>query len=277
MTTYQLSDGPRTHPVRQIGQALGIGEWDNDSYQGLLNFVYSRQMGRLMADVMGTYLERRNDTYHFPSVPSVLRAALAYISPSPNPDDSIDPDIVKALAECKGRPGWGDQFHIALFAARVVRSAENDFGPLVGSSSRAMAWFPARPHHKLALAVAVMYFLYPKLTRQPLSMNALKNVERAYQDALSYLSSNFRCIECGRDFPEDSDNIRPRPPAACTVCPTLEDGEILEFERLREPLSWREELLLKTGRIDHDLLDGLTRELAVQEEKAWRELFESST
>ncbi|RYP83486.1 hypothetical protein DL770_005376 [Monosporascus sp. CRB-9-2] len=277
MTAHQLSGGPRMHPVRQIGQALGMGEWDNDSYQGLLNFVYSRQIGRLMADVMGTYLERRNDLYPFPSVPSVLRAALAYISPSLNPDDTIDPDIVKALAECKSRPGWGDESHIALFAARVVRSAENDFGPLVGSSSRVMAWFPARPQHKLALAVAVMYFLYPKLTRQPLSSDALDNIERAYQDALGYLSSNFRCIECGRDFPEDSGNIRPPPLAACGVCPTLEDGEILEFERLREPLSWREQLLLKTGRVDDDLLDGLTRELAAQEKKVWGELFGSST
>ncbi|RYP79772.1 hypothetical protein DL769_002794 [Monosporascus sp. CRB-8-3] len=277
MTTHQLSDGPCTHPVRQIGQALGIGEWDNDSYQGLLNFVYSRQMGRLMGDVMGTCLERRNDPYPFPSVPSVMRAALAYISLSLDPDDTIDPDIVKALAECKSRPGWGDEFHIALFAARVVRSAEHDFGPLVGSSSSAMAWFPARPHHKLALAVAVMYFLYPKLTRQPLPRDALDNVERAYQDALGYLSSNFRCIECGRDFPEDSGDIRPLPPAACTVCPTLEDGEILEFERLKEPLSWREELLLKTGRVDDDLLDGLARELAAQEETALRGLFGSST
>ncbi|RYP17976.1 hypothetical protein DL765_004195 [Monosporascus sp. GIB2] len=259
MTTHQLSDGPRTRPVRQIGQALGIGEWDNDSYQGLLNFVYSRQMGRLMADVMGTYIERRNDPYPFPSVPSVLRAALAYTSPGPNPDDTLAPDIVKALAECKGRPGWGDTFHIALFAARVVRSAEQDFGPL------------------LALAVAVMFFLYPKLTRKPLSTDALDNIERAYQDALGYLSSNFRCIECGRDFPEDSDGIRPRPPAACAVCPTLEDGEILVFERPREPLSWREELLLKTGRVDDDLLDGLARELAAQEEKARRELLGSST
>ncbi|RYP56157.1 hypothetical protein DL771_012102 [Monosporascus sp. 5C6A] len=224
---------------------------------------------------MGTYLERRNDPYPFPSVPLVLRAALAYISPSPNPDDTIDSDIVKAFAECKSRRGWDEELHIALFAARVVRSAEHDFGPLVGSS-RVMAWFPAKPHHKLALAVAVMYFLYPKLTRQPLSSDALDNVERAYQDSLGYLSSNFRCIECGRDFPEDSGNILPRAPAACAVCPTLENGEILEFERLREPLSWREELLLKTGRVDDDLLDGLARELAAQEKKAREELFGSS-
>ncbi|RYO74538.1 hypothetical protein DL764_010797 [Monosporascus ibericus] len=230
MTTRQLSDSPRTHPVRQIRQALGIA--------------------------------KRNDPYPFPSVPSVLKAALAYISPGPNPDDTVDPDIVKALAECKSCPEWGDESHVALFAARVVRFAEHDFGPLVGSSSRVMAWFPTRPHHKLALAVAVMYFLYPKLTRKPLSGDALDNIERAYRDTLGYLESNFRCIECGRDFPEDSGNIRPRASAACAVCPTLEDGEILEFESLREPLSWREELLLKTGRVDDVLLDGLTRELA---------------
>ncbi|RYP25574.1 hypothetical protein DL768_011451 [Monosporascus sp. mg162] len=177
-------------------------------------------MRRLMADIMGTYLERRNSPYRLPSVPSVLRAALAYIPPGLNPDDTIGQDTVKALAKCKSRPEWGDESHIALFAARVVHSAEHDFSPIAGSS-RVMVWFPARSHHKLALAVVVMYFLYPKLTRQPLS-----------RDALGYLSGNFRCIECGRDLPEDSGNVRPPPPAACAV---LSDARGRRDIRVRTP------------------------------------------
>lgn len=228
MSVADLPKETYRQTVGLLGDALGIGPWDTASRKGLRDFVCSEDVRSYATDAITAYLRNLNPQSPFPSILKVMRAAMKYYSPSLVPNCSINKANLAYGSE-KVRRGeiqrWADEYLIALFAARVVYRMETS---LIHLAPEEMAWFPVRYHHKIAFAVALLYFLFLRQKQEPLPLPTHYLLKRASMEAVGYLQRCHRCTRCGQDF------VDPKASTVCSVCPTLEEGEIVEFERLKE-------------------------------------------
>ncbi|KAK7743318.1 hypothetical protein SLS62_010690 [Diatrype stigma] len=233
MTMPRSSHNNYKQTVGLLGNALGIQEWDTASRRGLQDFVNSEYVRYYVTEVANAYLDKHKNP---PSIQKIMEEALWYHNPTLDPEvsESMHPfNLAKAVdmarqeqnrqrrgRVCDGRVN-SDEFYIALFAARLINHVERDRAAHLASDE--MAWFPRRFHHKIAFAVALMYFVYSRPEWR--YDDAFRKVRTASSKALSYLTC-FRCPKCGQDYQD------PKAGPLCGTCP-LKNGEQLEFERAR--------------------------------------------
>lgn len=219
--------------VGLLGNALGIKPWDAASRRGLQDFVTSEYVRYYVTEVADAYLDRHET---LPSIHQVMEEALSYYNPTLDPETSdsiyafslacaVDKAGKEQSRIRRGRARDGQvhsgEFYIALFAARLIDHVERTRAAHLASAQ--MAWFPLRFHHKIAFAVALMYFVYFRLEWR--RDGTFKKAREASSKALCYLTC-FRCPKCGQDYQD------PKAGPLCGVCP-LGDGERLGFERVR--------------------------------------------
>ncbi|KAI1430487.1 hypothetical protein GGR50DRAFT_230395 [Xylaria sp. CBS 124048] len=79
----------------------------------------------------------------------------------------------------------------------------------------AFLWHPRSLAHGDAFGYVLFLWMYMQTGAAP------DAVSRIYANALRYLSTEFRCLACSTDFKDRDDKV-------CYVCPTLQDGNVLE-------------------------------------------------